>query len=134
MNYDPKRIYTWRDISPFFSPEEILSPDTLSHPHLIDVASLYQLNEFRKFIDRPLFINHRGLRLRGLRSAREQLSLKDQGGAFNSQHVQGKAFDISCYDLDFTVFVRKARTFWPFTKSYPTMNFVHCDNRNLITL
>ena len=132
INYNPKRIWQWEEVSEFFTPEEVTSPETIQNLHLLDVNALYQLNQFRCFIGKPLYVNHRGLRLRGLRSSNEQLSLKSTGGVSNSQHVQGKAFDISCYDLDFEVFVRKARAFWPFVKSYPTKNFVHCDNRNLI--
>lgn len=134
IDYNPKKNWHWGDVSEFFSPEEVMSPETISNLHLLDINALYQLNQFRRFVGEPLYVNHRGLFLRGVRSASEQLSLKSIGGASNSQHVQGKAFDISCYELDFEVFVRKARTFWPFVKSYPTKNFVHCDNRNLVTL
>lgn len=133
-NYNPKSIYSWKEVSPFFSPSEVMSPETIRNLHLIDVIALYQLNEFRKFIGKPLYVNHRGLSLRGVRSAKEQLSLKEIGGVSNSQHTQGKAFDISCYELDFEILLRKAKIFWPFVKSYPTKNFIHCDNRNLLSL
>lgn len=131
-DYDQKRIYKWEDLSPHFTRAEVMSPNTIMHPHLIDVIALHQLNVFRELIGHPLFVNHRNLHLRGVRSASEQISLKEVGGATNSQHVQGKAFDISCYDVDFEKFVILCRAFWPFVKSYPNKNFVHCDNRNLI--
>lgn len=133
-DYDQKRIYRWSDVSPHFERHEVMSPNTIMHPHLIDIVALHQLNEFRNKVNKPLFINHRNLHLRGVRSATEQISLEGIGGAFNSQHVQGKAFDISCYDLKFKDFLKLCEDFWPFVKAYPDKNFIHCDNRNLITV
>lgn len=135
MEYNAKRIWKWEEVSPFFTRAEVMSPNTVMHPHLIDVIALHQLNEFRHKINKQLFVNHRNLHMRGVRSASEQLQLVELvKGAENSQHVQGKAFDISCYDLKFTQFARKCRDFWPFVKEYPEKNFCHCDNRNLITI
>lgn len=139
MQYDQKRIWRWEDVSPHFKPEEIFSPETIAYPHLVDVVALHQLNMFwelveRKYGPKKIFINHAGLRLRGVRSMNEQIRLKEVGGAVHSQHVQGKAFDKSCYDLDWKVFLRLCMDFWPFTKQYPDKNFIHVDNRNRITL
>ena len=134
--YDPKRIWRWADVSPHFERHEVMSPSTIMHPHLIDIVALHQLNIFREKINKKLFVNHRNLHLRGVRSAEEQISLVENliGGASNSQHVQGKAFDISCYDLNFKDFLKLCEDFWPFVKAYPDKNFIHCDNRNLITI
>lgn len=124
----------WGDISPWFSVEEIMSPDTMDYLHLVDIKALTRLNEFRQIIDKPIFVNHSGLHLRGVRSSREQLSLKEVGGARYSQHVQGKAFDMSCYAMNWSEFVTACKNFWTFSKQYPDMNFVHGDDRNLIAL
>lgn len=132
--YNQKQIWKWKDVSPHFFRNEVMSPNTIMYPHLIDVIALHQLNVFREIVGKKLFVNHNNLHLRGVRSATEQISLEGIGGAFNSQHVQGKAFDISCYDLKFKDFIKLCEDFWPFVKAYPEKNFIHCDNRNLITV
>jgi hypothetical protein len=134
MAYSKRRIWSWEDVSPHFKPEEVMSPDTLPYLHLIDVVALHNLNEFRKELGKSLFVNHGGLYLRGVRSPKEQLSLKEVGGALYSQHVQGKAFDLTCSVMDWSEFVTACKDFWPFSKQYPDKNFIHVDNRNRFTL
>lgn len=133
-DYDQKRIWKWDDVSPFFKPSEVMSQNTIRYPHLIDVIALHHLNEFRRMLDKPIFVNHRGMHLRGVRSAQEQMALRDIGGALCSTHVQGKAFDISCYGLEWKAFESACKDFWPFVKVYKDKNFIHCDNRNLISV
>ena len=130
----PKHPIIWKDISPFFKPHEILSPDTLSTPHCVDLDSLRLLNELRKYVDTKIIVNH-GVNLRrGVRSSREQLELvKSHGAALNSAHVAGKAFDITIPELTLQETVQAAKDVgFVFTKIYEKANFVHVDFRNLI--
>lgn len=120
----------WSQISPYFRKEEILSPDTIAWPHLVDVTTLIKLNEFREFLDVPLLVNYGDHKRRGVRSAREQMILFQLGltTANASMHCAGKAFDISSHSYAPKVLAEKARDYgWNFVKEYPWG--VHVDNR-----
>jgi hypothetical protein len=130
----PKHPIIWKDVSPFFKPHEILSPDTLSTPHCVDLDSLVLLNELRKYVDCLILVNHGKNLRRGVRSSREQLLLvKMYGAALNSSHVAGKAFDITIPELSLQETAQAAKDVgFVFTKIYEKANFVHIDFRNLI--
>lgn len=130
----PKHPIIWKEVSPFFKPHEILSPDTLSTTHCVDVDSLILLNELRKYVDSLILVNHGKNLRRGVRSSREQLLLvKMYGAALNSMHVAGKAFDVTIPDLSLEETAQAAEDVgFTFTKIYEEANFVHIDKRNLI--
>lgn len=86
----------WQDVSPYFKPHEILSPDCSGDWGLADIEMLECANRTREILGEPCFINHQGLWLRGVVSAREAIA---RGGANLTRHVQGKACDMSCYVL-----------------------------------
>ena len=130
----------WHLISPFFSRLEVFSPETIEHgQHLIDVAALNKLNEFRRWLDKSLTCNNAYHGRRGVRSPAEQLAIeKEYTGlphtkvAQLSMHVCGKAFDLSCSELSPAELADKALTFgWSGIGIYPT--FVHVDMRTLWT-
>jgi len=126
----------WEFISPWFSPNEILSPETRGHLHCVDLSSLLLLNDLRKYVDTRILVNHLGHNRRGVRSAKEQLELvQSVGAALNSQHVAGKAFDITIPELTLKETAEAANDIgFVYVKIYETANFVHVDNRNLIIL
>lgn len=128
----------WSDLSPYFAPVEILSPSILAVPAawgLVDAEALGMLNAFRRELGRPLLVNHAGLKLRGVRSASEQLEVvRKYGGALMSQHVAGRAFDLTCPGLTVGKLAALARDFgWHCVGSYPSKNFVHVDRRTLFS-
>ena len=134
VEIDLKDPIRWQDISPWFSLEEILSPETIHTPHCIDIPSLILLNELRKYVDAPILVNHGESKKRGVRSSAEQLDLvKTHGAAPNSMHPAGKAFDITIPSMTLEQTAEAARDIgFTFTKIYQKANFVHIDNRNLI--
>jgi uncharacterized protein YcbK (DUF882 family) len=123
--------WRWRH----FLPHEVLSPDGLLlfeqgvlaiNPILLDRAEA-----LRSLIKKPLLINHRGLKLRGYRSPRENDSIPT--AAKNSYHKKGLALDISCYSLEFDEFlgIISDSKLFSWIKPYPEHNFIHCDLRAL---
>lgn len=71
-------------------------------------------------------INHADLTHRGVRTVKEN---KDVGGAAESMHVAGRAFDVSCYEIsmdDLLKAILEARLFGGIG-IYKT--FIHCDDR-----
>lgn len=121
---------TWGNISPFFSPDELLSPDTTGQIHLIDWGALAALNLFRLKLNIPIMVNFGPHRRRGLRSAREQIQLQREtkNAAELSMHVTGKAFDISSPGVKPEHLAQAAIAFgFSAVGFYPT--FVHVDMR-----
>lgn len=137
---------TWR--WKYFSPEEVLSPDGLymyKHRNTIKLQgfALDNLESLREYVSNPIMCNHAGLKRRGWRSHKENKAIK---GVPNSPHVQGIAFDLSCYD---TGLVRFLELVIAHTKReidnnignlhrgvrglgiYPSKNFLHVDYRTL---
>ena len=85
----------------YFSPEEVLSPSGLQkyrnrNTIKLQGYALDNLESLREYVSNPILCNHAGLGLRGYRSTKEN---KDAGGIIDSQHVQGIAFDLSCYSI-----------------------------------
>lgn len=129
-------LFTWDEISPHFTKKEILSPETMNHPYLVDVTALYCLNKLRERIGEPLFCNRPdlGLTLRGVRSPKEQIRLRDRypGAATLSMHVQGKAFDISGYEPELLLELEKLAPECGFTFSLMYLTFIHLDIRQAL--
>lgn len=82
---------------PHFHASELLSPDGLEllarglcplSPEL-----LLALQKLREAVDRPVLVNHAGLKFRGYRSQRENEKVK--GSAKNSYHCRGEAVDVT---------------------------------------
>lgn len=121
--------------SKYFKPEEVLSPGglkqlSINNNCLLQLKSLSKLDAFREFVDKPLFINHAGLKYRGYRSALENMKIQ---GASYSRHCQGVAFDISCPELNITELYLKAVDFgWGGIGYYQDKNFIHCDDRDIL--
>lgn len=126
-----RNTFIWGSISPHFTKEEILSPDTIRHPHLINVGSLMKLNALREYLGVSLLVNFNGHTRRGVRSPREQMELLGEvpGAAQMSMHVQGRAFDISSkYATLEQIRDAALKVGFTFTLMYST--FVHCDDRD----
>lgn len=128
----------WQTVSPFFSPAEVLSPEILaSKPawSMIDLDALALLNAFRAHVSTPLKCNFGNLHLRGVRSLGEQIRVqKLYGGADNSQHVAGRAFDLSSDTLTVEQLADAAIAFgWSAVGVYVSKGFVHVDRRVLFS-
>jgi len=127
--------YHWSRVSPRFKIEEVFSPETIRYPHLIDYHMLCALNHLAYLLDAPVFVNHHGMRLRGVRSAREQLSLKqtNSNAVDLSMHVQGKAVDVSCPTVSNQNLVDVALGVgFTFYKIYSS--WIHFDTRDSVIL
>lgn len=120
----------WQAISPYFTHEEIFSPDILRARafHLVDIEALNKLNKLREILNAPCFVNHRGFHMRGVVSARE---VELRQGAKLTTHVTGKAFDVSCYDVEIYQIVEAAKEAG-FTYIKPYGSWVHVDDRSVI--
>lgn len=129
-----KIYYKWEDFSPYFTKEEIFSPDTINYLHLVNLPSLIRVNTLRERLGYALTINTEDHQLRGVRSAREVIKLVQTtiGAAMLSEHVQGKAFDVSGRSPKDLKEIQEAAIAvgFTYTKIYPT--WVHIDDRNLI--
>lgn len=121
----------------YFKLEELLSPDGLKLldegrklENILDPLAVAKLEEFREELNTPILINFGDLRLRGYRSPEEN---KYAGGAPNSFHLFGSAFDCTTPDLDFDDFKKAAFDFgWPGIGLYRRQNFIHLDWRQTI--
>jgi len=136
---------TWR--WNHFEPKEVLSPEGLNHLNRgnlkIHGFFLDMLNDYRDFVDLPLYANHKSKRtksvltLRGYRTNKENKKAK---GVPDSPHPQGIAADLSCYDLDMATFIMKAvrynhEKYGGFTGIgiYPNAFFIHHDARTMMS-
>lgn len=113
----------WRDVPttywrwPSFSPEEIACRGTGAL--LVDEEAMDRLQQLRTRIGKPIIV------LSGYRSPEHNRRI---GGEKTSQHLQGKAFDISMANHQPQAFEIAARVagFTGFG-SYPDRNFMHID-------
>jgi hypothetical protein len=123
-------LIDWETRWPHFKPEEVLSPngltalnsrkDLLVRPHALDF-----LESFRNELLKPIWVNHGGHHRRGYRSCFENQIV---GGANNSLHVQGVAFDVTIPGMTPSEVFEKAKAFgWKGLGLYST--FVHMDLR-----
>lgn len=116
----------------YFKDHEILSPDGLLQLEegnfLIQDHALKKLNLVRECIDEPVFINHKGLKLRGYRSYKENSAIEKS--AQFSRHMQGIAFDCTIASGRYVQLIWHALMAgagaigW-----YPDNNFLHIDFR-----
>lgn len=125
----------------YFHPSEVLSDEGLRHLKRNNLKlqgfALDRLEMFRKWLGKPLHCNHGHLKRRGWRSTKENRKI---GGVNDSPHVQGIAFDLSCYDMSLAEFATAVVMYSAFHPSnegfrgigiYPDNNFVHVDCRTL---
>jgi len=127
----------WKDISPHFAPHEILSRDCLDHPHLVCEHALMMLNEVRDNYGDKLFVNYKGMTLRGVISSREnEIRVVEHDGARFSTHVQGHAFDVSPEVINVDNLLRLSRIASEvgFTWIKVYRSWVHMDSRNRIKI
>jgi hypothetical protein len=127
MKIEMMNSNNWNDISPHFAPSEVLSPDTINHPHLVDSRALAILNLLREKAEHPCFVNHQGYNRRGVISAREAKA--EHKRAPLTTHLQGKAFDVSCYRISNAKLAELAiKVGFTFVKEY--RSWVHVDTRD----
>lgn len=113
----------------WFEPGEVLSHDGLKVFHLgvllMDDRVLDALTAVREEIDCAVTVNTEVNLLRGYRSQREHDGIPE--GAKYSQHLFGRAADVSIYRLSFAEMVEVLRKHFTFVKPYPAQKFCHCD-------
>lgn len=101
-----------------FAPKEIACRGT--GKLLINERSLDQLQALRSFIGKPFHINS------GYRSPEHNAAV---GGATNSMHLQGQAFDISLSNLD-RLELYEAAVEYGFNGIGQYPSFMHIDTRD----
>jgi len=105
--------------SKFFSADELRCKG--SGKLFIDAAALKLLNELRELWEEPLHV---------VSAYRSVAHNKHVGGAKNSYHLQGRAFDIAVPQGDQLSFAFKAcQVGFTGVILYPRKHFVHVDNR-----
>lgn len=117
----------WRTRWPSFSPREVYSPVALErYRHKLCPRAMDNLQLFREMLDTPLLVNHLSLKLRGVRTADENENI---GGARDSMHVAGRAFDVTAPGLEIDKLYQAAidSGLWGGIGRYDT--FVHVDAR-----
>ena len=103
-----------------FTPKEIACRGT--GKLLVDERSMDMLQELRTKIGKPFHINS------GYRSPEHNEAV---GGATNSMHLQGKAFDISLQNLDRQVLYQEAQDMG-FKGIGQYNSFMHIDTRDYV--
>lgn len=115
IHYTKVKDWRW----PNFTPKEIACRGT--GLILIDPYSMDCLQFFRKIVSVPVIINS---------AYRSEAHNRAVGGAKNSQHRLGKAFDIRITDALSREQIHKAAKAAGFKGIGDYQNFVHCDTRN----
>jgi len=121
----------WAEISPYFKPEELLSPDANGLVTLLDYSLVRFANDFRDLIG-PYCVNFGGHVLRGYRSPREheELRTRNTNAGLCSMHCAGKAIDVSSAHRTPAEIAELAKNFgWAAIGI--AENFVHLDRRDL---
>lgn len=120
----------WSESWEHFKPSEVLSPLALKAYEKTgvigcDISSLDALQEFRTTLGVPIRVNYAGLTLRGYRTPKEHLTIKQ--GAQMSPHTRGMAFDCTPIGMNIQQFYEEALKFkrWLGIGKYGT--FVHLD-------
>jgi uncharacterized protein YcbK (DUF882 family) len=117
----------WQERWKYFKPHEVLGKAGnklwLDRGELmIDETALSKLCEFRLAIGEPILVSS------GYRTPDENYRV---GGASNSYHVLGKAFDIRCPNISLDALYYEAKQFgWHGIGRYDT--FLHVDNRTIL--
>lgn len=83
----PQEIDNFFPSIQYFKPSEFDSPDSIGSGKLMDYLLVYRLEQLRKIVDQPLFIDS------GFRTEKRN---KDIGGAKDSSHMKGLAADVKC--------------------------------------
>ena len=133
MSHEPVVRLDWFTNYPNFTPGEIYSPETINQPQLLDANAMDKLQEFRYQLREPIQVNHGDNKRRGVRSCNEQRQLRElygDGAALYSQHVCGRAFDLTVSGMSVEELAKKCLDFgWGFVKPYRNLGFVHVDIR-----
>lgn len=124
----------WRKLWPSFAPWEVFSPGILTarEPYyaILDPSSLTILQTFRDLVGKPFILNNYadgGRRKQaGCRLSADNLAI---GGAKESQHTKGRAWDVYSPHFSPQEIFDLAQRFklFGFVKLYKT--FVHLDTR-----
>lgn len=118
----------WKLISPYFTENELFSPETRGHYHKLNLSTLVKLNDFRRYLGKPLLCNFDNHLRRGFRSYREEQAVNP--GQLFSFHCSFRAFDLTCPTLSLEELREAARDFgWTGVGYYPKANFIHVDDR-----
>lgn len=118
----------WKERFPYFEPEEVLDKDGQKlfwskGEMLVSELALNKLCEFRRVLGEPIIVNS------GFRSSRYNASI---GGAMNSFHCLGLAFDVKSPKIDLGILYREAKLFgWRGIGRYDT--FLHIDWRPILS-
>jgi hypothetical protein len=111
----PKSEWRW----PSFSPEELACRGTGNL--MIDPRAMDKLQALRTKLGKPMIVNS------GYRSPKHN---KAVGGASNSMHMQGIAFDVRMDNHDPETYIAAALAVgFKGIGTYPKQNFVHVDAR-----
>lgn len=108
----------WEEISPNFHPREIASKGDGSI--IVAKDALAALAKLRKLYGKPLIINS---------AYRDPEHNKKVKGSKNSQHVQGRAFDIHIENTEMGKKLEKLAVECGFTAIGRYKTFIHVDNR-----
>jgi hypothetical protein len=131
----------WIKRWPYFKPKEVLSPDGLELLYNnafipFDGEFLDEVHGFRDYLrfkynqDIKLLANHGDLYFRGYRSLAENKKVE---GAKYSQHLWGRALDLTPINLPLDIFFTEAKHYgFGGVGYYPDSNFVHIDYRPLL--
>lgn len=119
-------LNVFKDRWPNFSPEEIFSPESIKRPHVLCVDAMDALQTFRTQLERPLVVNFGSNRQRGVRTYEDNQAI---GGAKDSMHLHGRAFDIHCPDISVSELYDKAKEFGRFKGLGLYRSWVHVDTR-----
>ncbi len=121
----PVKFVSWKDAPktdwrwPNFSPSELASKR--EGELLVDPKSLDALQKLRNMLGKPILITS------AYRSAKHNAAV---GGAPNSYHMKGMAFDCRMENQDPEEFVRLAKACgFNGIGYYPEQNFIHIDTR-----
>jgi hypothetical protein len=109
----PSGMWRW----PNFSPRELASKDDGSV--LLDVPTLDKLQALRRALDKPMIV---------ISAYRTPAHNAKVGGAKDSFHMQGKAFDIAIANHNPAEFIKSAKAFgFSGIGTYPKQGFIHID-------
>ena len=124
-----KNNWLWDD----FKPQEILSPDGLARYEegqlFFSPVMLDNLQAFRQLIQKPILVNHAGLKFRGYRSPSEN---RKAGGKPQSIHLLGLAADCTVPDMTSGELAERAEKSGIFTGIGVYDTFVHLDCRYVL--
>lgn len=111
----------------WFSPEVLakLKAKNIPPRWLLDIRIVNAVDEIREHFNKPILLNHSGLRYRGFRTSEENESIEST--AEFSQHQYGRAADITIPGVEPRAVADFASTLGLFTKTYKA--WTHIDTR-----